>query len=165
VLPAGSGFLVPSVDGRTIKASTFSAHKWAWLADEDPGLLVLRTSVGRHGEDQVLTCTDEELVHGSRQDLRAATGLAATPVASVVTRWEQGLPQYPVGHLARVVRIREHLAKLPGLVVCGAAYDGVGIPACIASAHAMADQVVRHLGGTDRRAASPVQGPPGSAGE
>src|SRR5690606_1926780 len=27
----GSGFLVPPVDGRTVKASTFSAAKWDWV--------------------------------------------------------------------------------------------------------------------------------------
>ena len=33
----------------------------------------------------------------------------------------------------------------PGLAVCGAAYDGVGVPACIASGEAAADQVLRQL--------------------
>ncbi len=160
----GSGFLVPPVDGHTIKAATFSAHKWAWVADEDPGLLVLRTSVGRHGDEAVLQRTDEELADISRRDLGAATGLAAAPVASVVTRWHQGLPQYPVGHLARVARIREHLAKLPGLVVCGAAYDGVGIPACIASARAAVDQLVPDDRGTGQLARNPVQSPHSGAG-
>lgn len=55
-------------------------------------------------------------------------------MASTVTRWDGGLPQYPVGHLARAERIRTAVAALPGLAVCGALYDGVGIPACIASA-------------------------------
>jgi len=51
-----------------------------------------------------------------------------------VRRWTDALPQYTVGHLDRVARIR---AALPaGLAVAGAAYDGVGIPACIASADA-----------------------------
>ena len=49
-------------------------------------------------------------------------------------RWGGGLPQYAVGHLDRVARIRADVARVPGLAVCGAAYDGIGIPACIASA-------------------------------
>ena len=140
-LPEGSGFLVPPVDGRTIKAATFSARKWAWVADQDPDLLVLRTSVGRYGEEHVLERGDAELTDVARHDLREATGLTAAPVASLVTRWHQGLPQYPVGHQARVRRIREELGKLPGLAVCGAAYDGVGIPACIAGAYAAVDRL------------------------
>ncbi|MFC5673178.1 protoporphyrinogen oxidase, partial [Streptomyces incanus] len=134
-LPAGSGFLVPPVDGRTIKASTFASSKWGWIDEENPDLTILRTSVGRHGETEILGRDDAGLVEVSRHDLLAATGLDATPVATRVTRWQDGLPQYPVGHHARVARVREHLAALPGLAVCGAAYDGVGIPACIASAY------------------------------
>ncbi|MFK0233034.1 protoporphyrinogen oxidase [Streptomyces vinaceus] len=135
-----SGFLVPPVDGRTIKASTFSSNKWVW-AGADPGLFLLRTSVGRYGDEGDLGREDSELVDVSLRDLGAAVGLAARPVASTVTRWDGGLPQYPVGHLARVERIRSAVSALPGLAVCGALYEGVGIPACIASAGRAADAV------------------------
>ncbi|MFE3851901.1 protoporphyrinogen oxidase [Streptomyces griseorubiginosus] len=164
-LPAGSGFLVPPVDGRTIKASTFASQKWGWTADENPDLVILRTSVGRYGETKILERDDAGLVDVSRTDLEAATGLAATPVETRVTRWTDGLPQYPVGHHARVARIREHLAKLPGLAVCGAQYDGVGIPACIASAHAAVDQIQGDLTAVRELTANPVQSLHGGAGE
>ncbi|MBK3579730.1 protoporphyrinogen oxidase [Streptomyces sp. MBT65] len=140
-LPEGSGFLVPPVDGRTIKASTFASQKWGWIADENPDVLVLRTSVGRYGETAILEREDTDLVDVSRHDLREATGLEAAPLETRVTRWTDGLPQYPVGHHARVARIREHVGKLPGLAVCGAAYDGVGIPATIASAYAAVERL------------------------
>ncbi|MDQ0993647.1 protoporphyrinogen oxidase [Streptomyces sp. V3I7] len=165
-LPEGSsGFLVPPVDGRTIKASTFASQKWGWIADEDPDVVVLRTSVGRYGETEILGRDDAELVDVSRHDLRAATGLDATPLETRVTRWTDGLPQYPVGHHARVARIREHVAKLPGLAVCGAQYDGVGIPACIASAYAAVDQLDGDLRRVEELTAHPVQSLHGGAGE
>ncbi|MET9522086.1 protoporphyrinogen oxidase [Streptomyces coeruleorubidus] len=164
-LPAGSGFLVPPVDGRTIKASTFASQKWGWIADENPDLVVLRTSVGRYGETGILQRDDDGLVAVSRHDLKAATGLDATPVATRVTRWDDGLPQYPVGHHARVARIREHVAKLPGLAVCGAPYDGVGIPGCIASAYAAVDEIHGDLRGVQELTDHPVQSLHGGAGE
>ncbi|WP_460070567.1 protoporphyrinogen oxidase [Streptomyces sp. YKOK-I1] len=164
-LPEGSGFLVPPVDGHTIKASTFASQKWGWIADEDPDVLVLRTSVGRYGETEILGRDDAGLVEVSRHDLREATGLTATPVETRVTRWTDGLPQYPVGHHARVARIREHVAKLPGLAVCGAQYDGVGVPACIASAHAAVDQIHGDLSAVQELTAHPVQSLHGGAGE
>ncbi|MFJ7957631.1 protoporphyrinogen oxidase [Streptomyces sp. NPDC096319] len=139
---AGSGFLVPPVDGHTIKASTFSGQKWQWVSDAAPDLFVLRTSVGRHGEEEQVHREDSDLVAASLKDLAAATGLTAHPVASTVTRWIGGLPQYPVGHLARVARARAAVAALPGLRLAGAAYDGVGIPACVASAHRAADEII-----------------------
>ncbi|WP_328836575.1 protoporphyrinogen oxidase [Streptomyces europaeiscabiei] len=164
-LPEGSGFLVPPVEGRTIKASTFSSQKWGWIADENPDLLVLRTSVGRYGETAILDHDDAHLVDVSRTDLREATGLSATPLETRVTRWDAGLPQYPVGHHARVARLREHLGKLPGLAVCGAAYDGVGIPACVASAAAAVDQIHGDLRAVRDLTANPVQSLHGGAGE
>ncbi|MFI6704718.1 protoporphyrinogen oxidase [Streptomyces sp. NPDC050509] len=141
-VPDGSGFLVPPVDGRTIKASTFSTRKWGWVDKAAPDLFVLRTSIGRYGEEEQLQREDSELLDVSLRDLREATGLTARPVAHEVTRWIDGLPQYPVGHQARVARIRDSLAELPGLRVCGAAYDGVGIPACVASARRAADEII-----------------------
>ncbi|MFG3260053.1 protoporphyrinogen oxidase [Streptomyces sp. NPDC048172] len=138
-LPSGSGFLVPPVDGRSIKASTFSSQKWGWVGAQDDGLSVLRTSLGRFGETAVLERADDELVALSLRDLREATGLAARPVDTVVTRWDEGLPQYAVGHVDRVARVRADLAAVPGLAVCGAAYDGVGIPACVASGERAAE--------------------------
>ncbi|MEU6123192.1 protoporphyrinogen oxidase [Streptomyces sp. NPDC047123] len=164
-LPEGSGFLVPPVDGHTIKASTFASRKWGWIDRQDPDLLVLRTSVGRYGETAVLERDDAELVELSRHDLREATGLTAAPVATRVTRWDDGLPQYPVGHHARVARVRDHVAALPGLAVCGAAYDGVGIPACIASADAAVDQLAGDLSGVQELTRNPVQSLHGGGGE
>jgi oxygen-dependent protoporphyrinogen oxidase len=133
-VPPGSGFLVPPVDGRSIKAATFSSVKWPWLAHSAGDLMVLRTSLGRHGESEILERDDEELAKAALADLADAVGLTAPPVDRHVQRWTEALPQYAVGHLDRVARIR---AALPaGLAVAGAAYDGVGIPACIASAEA-----------------------------
>jgi oxygen-dependent protoporphyrinogen oxidase len=149
---SGSGFLVPPVEGRAIKASTFSFAKWAWVrragVASGEELLLLRTSIGRHREESALQVPDEELVEHSLRDLADATGLAVRPVDSQVQRWGGGLPQYAVGHLDRVARIRTAVARQPALAVCGASYDGLGIPACIASAHAAADQVLRALSPT-----------------
>ncbi|MGV9855917.1 protoporphyrinogen oxidase [Streptomyces sp. NPDC003442] len=146
-LAEGSGFLVPPVDGRTIKAATFSSRKWGWLRDAGPDLFVLRTSIGRFDDEVDLKRDDADLVKMSLADLGEAVGLAAKPVASRVDRWDGGLPQYPVGHLDRVARIRAAVAEVPGLAVCGALYDGVGIPACVGSARKAADELLGALAG------------------
>jgi protoporphyrinogen/coproporphyrinogen III oxidase len=145
-----SGYLVPAVDGRAVKAVTFSTVKWPHLADATaPGaepLEIVRCSVGRIGEEALLQRTDEDLAALAAAELAAATGVRGAPVASRVTRWGGALPQYTVGHLDRVARIRAGAATQPGLAVCGAAYDGVGVPACIATARAAASQVTEFLG-------------------
>ena len=146
----GSGFLVPPVDGRTVKAATYSFAKWDWVREAGRGadgddLLVMRASIGRHREEAVLQVDDAELVELALHDLADAIGLCVRPVDSHVHRWGGGLPQYAVGHLDRVRNIRSAVARVPGLAVCGAAYDGLGIPACIASAELAATQVLGSL--------------------
>jgi len=141
--PAGSGFLVPAVDGHAIKAVTFSTVKWPHLGR--PGPHIVRCSVGRLGDEAILQRDDAELAGLAAADLAAATGVPGAPVDTRVTRWGGGLPQYSVGHLDRVARIRAGVAAQPGMAVCGAAYDGVGIPACIGSARLAVDQVLGYL--------------------
>jgi oxygen-dependent protoporphyrinogen oxidase len=135
-----SGFLVPAVDGRRIKASTYSFNKWAWVGAASD-LRILRASIGRHREEASLQAPDEELVAQVVADLSLATGQQLRPVDAQVHRWGGALPQYAVGHLERVARIRAAVAEVPGLAVCGAAYDGVGIPAVIGSARRAAAEL------------------------
>jgi oxygen-dependent protoporphyrinogen oxidase len=139
----GSGFLVPPTEPLTIKASTFSSVKWPWLAQAHPGTTVLRASVGRAGEEHVLQRSDAELVDVALGDIATVLGRRLPePVDVHVQRWGGALPQYEVGHRQRVEVAR---APLPGVHVCGAAYDGVGIPACIASGRAAARAVLEQL--------------------
>jgi oxygen-dependent protoporphyrinogen oxidase len=146
-----SGYLVPAVDGKAVKAATFSTVKWPHLAksaaDAGSPVHIIRCSVGRIGEVALLQRDDADLVALAAAELSEATGIPGRPVESRVTRWGGGLPQYNVGHLARVARIRAAVAGQPGLAVAGAAYDGVGIPACVATARLAADQVLAYVTG------------------
>jgi oxygen-dependent protoporphyrinogen oxidase len=144
-LPDNSGYLVPAVDGRPVKAVTFSSVKWPHLRSRADGLVFVRCSVGRIGEEAILQRDDRELSELAGADLAAATGVRGRPADAVVTRWGGALPQYTVGHLDRVARIQASLAAQPGLAACGAAYAGVGIPACVGTARAAADQVMAGL--------------------
>jgi oxygen-dependent protoporphyrinogen oxidase len=141
----GSGYLVPAADGRPVKAVTFATVKWPHLRDAGDGLHIVRCSLGRIGEESLLQSGDAELAGLAATDLAAATGAQQAPVAARVTRWGGGLPQYTVGHLDRVARIRSVIAGQPGLAVCGAAFDGIGIPACVATAQTAASQITAHL--------------------
>ena len=136
---------MPAVEGLRIKAATYSTTKWGWLERASDGLVLMRTSLGRHREERDLQRDDADLVEIALADLGAVTGLAGRPVDAVVTRWGGGLPQYAVGHLDRVRRVREAVARQPGLAVGGAAYDGVGIPACVASGERAARDVLAGL--------------------
>lgn len=125
---SGSGYLVPSAEAMTTKAVTFTSRKWG-----RPGSTVVRASVGRFGEQRTLQRSDLELFQQVRDELVLAVGRLPGVLDWRVTRWGGALPQYAVGHLDRVAAVRRALEAVPGLVVAGAAYDGVGVPACIKS--------------------------------
>ncbi|MFL5909551.1 MAG: protoporphyrinogen oxidase [Gaiellaceae bacterium] len=136
------GYRVPAVDGRKGKAVTFSSVKWPHLAGE---VEIVRCSLGRIGEEDLLERDDADLAALAASELAEATGAVGAPVATRVTRWADALPQYTVGHLDRVAQIRACVAAQPGLAVCGALYDGVGVGTSVASARKAADQVLASL--------------------
>ncbi len=137
-LPELSGFLVPADAGFAVKAATFFTTKWPHLRGDH---VLVRASLGRHGSGtDVLGLTDDALVGVVRDELpRLLGGALPEPLETRVSRWGGGLPQYGVGHVARTARVR---AALPAsLALAGAAYDGVGIAACVRSGEAAAARI------------------------
>ncbi|MGK5112615.1 MULTISPECIES: protoporphyrinogen oxidase [unclassified Geodermatophilus] len=129
---AGSGLLVPPVTGRLVKGVTVSSAKWPHLAGES---LLVRSSVGRFRDESELQRTDDDLTAAVVADVADLLGLARPePVATRLVRWGGGLPQYLVGHQDRVDAVRAAVSAVPGLAIAGAAFRGVGVPACIRDA-------------------------------
>ena len=143
-LPQSSGVLVAAHEPFSTKAFTFSGRKWAHASS--PEVVVVRASLGRHGEARMLQRDDAELIELVQADLAALTGITAPPVDTVVARWGGGLPQYAPGHLETVAALEKAVAGVPRLAVAGALLHGVGVPACIASADAAALRIAAHLG-------------------
>jgi oxygen-dependent protoporphyrinogen oxidase len=144
-----SGYLVPAVYGRMVKAVTFASSKWAHLST--PDAVIVRCSIGRYGDVADLQRDDADLVAAVVTELTSYAGFRGVPIDSRVSRWGGGLPQYAVGHLDRVARIQAAVAAVPGLAVCGATYDGVGVPACIRTGQSAAEQVGQFLRDVRRR--------------
>lgn len=139
-LPRASGVLVPRREGRLVKAATWLGRKWPHLAGRGA---VLRASVGRIDDHRHLDLDDGELVDRVDGEVRDLTGLVARATDHVVVRWPRALPQYDVGHLQRVDRIRRNLPA--GLWLAGAAWDGIGVSPCVASGRAAATHAVAAL--------------------
>lgn len=133
--PPQSGVLVASGEDLHSKAITLSTRKWGRAGDAE----LLRMSFGRFGDDIARSTSDEELQAWAVQDLNTVFGIAVDPVAVMVHRWIDALPQYGPGHGALAAEIRAELP--PGLAVAGNFLDGVGVPACVASAAAAAARV------------------------
>jgi len=126
-----SGFLVAQTNPLpTLTACSWASAKWAHL--DDPEVAILRVSAGKHGDTHALELSDDELVAAIAIDLGVTMGVSGAPITSRVSRWNDGLPQFTPGHMGRVATWRAATAsEAPGLHLAGAAYDGLGLPACI----------------------------------
>jgi oxygen-dependent protoporphyrinogen oxidase len=136
----GFGFVVPRSERRAILAGTFSSVKYPGRAPE--GHVLIRCFMGGALNAEVLAQDDTRLARAARRDLGDALGIVADPLVTRVARWPASMPQYPVGHLARVETIERRLANVPGVLLAGGAYRGVGIADCVRSAEAAADRAL-----------------------
>jgi len=137
----GFGFVVPFIERRSLIACTFSSVKFPGRAPQ--GYALLRAFVGGALQPEMFELSQDELISRVRADLRDLLGIAQPPLFTEVSKWERSMPQYHVGHLERIKRIRGRLVALPGLALAGNAYSGLGIPDCISSGETAADNLRR----------------------
>jgi oxygen-dependent protoporphyrinogen oxidase len=139
-LPDGTGFVVPR--GRApMTAATWLSSKWP--SEAFGTRAIVRCYVGAAGEEDVVGAPDDDIVDACARHLAALVQLPNRPEHATVVRWPASMPQYEVGHLERVARIRDALP--PGIFVAGQAYDGVGIPDCVHSANQAAAAASTYL--------------------
>jgi len=125
------GFLVPKRERNTIMACTWVATKWEGRVPE--GKAVLRCF-----------STDPDVSEEAmRSDLRRLMGITAEPLFALNHRWPESMPQYTVGHAARIAEMEARVAAIPALHLAGNAYHGIGIPDCVRSAKQAADCVLK----------------------
>lgn len=139
----GFGFVVPFIEKRSLIACTFSSVKFAGRAPA--GHTLLRAFVGGALQPDLMNLSEDELLVRVLSDLRDLLGIEQAPLFAEITKWERSMPQYHVGHLERVKRIEQRVAALPGLVLAGNAYSGLGIPDCIRSGEAAAEVITASL--------------------
>jgi oxygen-dependent protoporphyrinogen oxidase len=139
-LPPGFGFLVPRSEGTRMLACTFVHNKFPHRAPENKGLL--RCFLGGARDEAVLSMSDDELLTTVRYELEKILHLRARPIFSRIYRWRGAMAQYESGHIARVARIEKRLAEIPGLMIAGNAYHGIGVPDCIRSGQTAASAIL-----------------------
>jgi protoporphyrinogen/coproporphyrinogen III oxidase len=147
---AGFGFLVPRSEnirilGALWETSIYPGHR----APE--GKALVRVMIGGALDPEAVVLDDEQLIAIVRADLVRTMGLKNPPEFVRIIRHARGIPQYTVGHLARLERIGERLQAHPGLLLAGNSYHGVSINSCIAEADRIAEGVLLHVRATDQR--------------
>jgi len=137
---AGTGFLIPTVARRRLRACTFVGTKFSNRVPDDK--LTLRCVFGGIGDAEALAESDDTLVTAAREELNRILGLTAAPIYTMVARWPRAMAQYTVGHGERLKEIDARTNAHPGLTLAGNAYTGIGIPDCIRMGRGAAARII-----------------------
>ena len=134
-----TGYVVPRAEGRPALACTWVSSKFAGRAPA--GTALFRLFFGGTRRPELVDLPDDALLALARAELGEVLGVSGEPTLVRIVRWRRAMPQYHVGHLARVERIERRVAAVPWLALAGNAYRGVGIPDCIRSGQLAAERV------------------------
>jgi oxygen-dependent protoporphyrinogen oxidase len=144
----GFGFVVPAIEKRAMIACSFSSMKFAKRAPADH--VLLRAFAGGALQPQPFDWDDQTLMGAVRRDLNELLGIRAAPLWCDIARHPRSMPQYHVGHLARVAALEQRLARWPALKLAGNAYRGIGIPDSIHSGEKAADALLEDIASPPR---------------
>ncbi|MCQ4040748.1 protoporphyrinogen oxidase [Streptantibioticus rubrisoli] len=138
-VPRGFGFLTAAGETTRMFGTVYSSSVFPDTAPAD-GVL-LRVFAGGVEDPELTRLPGEVVIERFHRDLAALLGLTEPPEFTHDHVWTEGIPQYELGHQARIQGALDELAGLPGLYAAGSAYHGVAVRDCVADAHRAAAEI------------------------
>lgn len=132
----GFGFLAPRGEGLRTLGSIWNSSLFAGRAPA--GWLLTTNYIGGATDPDALKLSDEELIDTVHRDLSKVLGITGAPRTLPITRYERAIPQYNLGHAARVAKLEAALHNHPGLRLAGNYLRGVSVGDCIKQAEQLA---------------------------
>jgi oxygen-dependent protoporphyrinogen oxidase len=129
----GFGCLVPRKEQRRILGVLFSSSMFEGRAPA--GTALLTTFIGGQRQPELPHLPDDQIAALAHAEHGVLLGVRSAPLFQAVTRWPRAIPQYTLGHLARVARAEAATRALPGLFLCASWKGGVSVGDCIKSGH------------------------------
>jgi protoporphyrinogen/coproporphyrinogen III oxidase len=139
----GFGFLAPRGEGLRTLGSIWNSSLFAGRAPE--GWVCLTNFIGGATDPEAIKLSDEELIRTVHNDLNEVLGLGGEPRRLPITRYERAIPQYTLGHAARVERIEAALRGVSGLYIAGNYLRGISLGDCIKNAGRVAVEIDRSI--------------------
>lgn len=127
-----------------ITSCTFATNKWDNVAPD--GHELLRVYIGRVGDETIVELADQEIEKTVLNDLNMMLGLTAKPLFTIVSRWQQGMPQYSVGHEGRLKELKNQLSKsYPNVTLAGSSFEGISMPKCVRQGKSAAHEIIKKI--------------------
>ncbi len=137
----GFGFLAPRDQGLRILGSIWNSSLFTNRAPE--GWVMLNNFIGGETDQAAFDLSDDELLAIVHRDLQTVLGITGEPRRLPITRWQRAIPQYNLGHAARVAAIEAALSQQPGLWLVGNYLRGVAIGDCLKRGKELASEVIK----------------------
>ncbi|HMI52323.1 MAG TPA: protoporphyrinogen oxidase [Candidatus Saccharimonadales bacterium] len=137
----GFGFLVPRSAGIRILGSVWNSFLFPGRAPD--GNVLMTTFIGGATDAAAVSLSDEELAAIAHQELVPILGITGEPSFSNVVRYERAIPQYNLGHTARVDRMEKSRASYKNLWLTGNYLQGPSVGACVEHAVKVARDVAK----------------------
>lgn len=110
-----------------------------------PGKKSMRVLIGGQRDPHLPSLDEQKLVDLALEGVAETMGCRNSPDVVYFKRWEKGIPNYPLGHLANVDGLFGLVKKFPGLYLNSNAYYGISMNDCVANGRKTAGQVVRSV--------------------
>jgi oxygen-dependent protoporphyrinogen oxidase len=121
----GFGFLAPRGQGLRTLGSIWNSALFPHRAPD--GFVLTNNFIGGETDRAAVELSDDELIQIVHRDLQKALGITGEPHRLPITRWTRAIPQYNLGHAARVATIEAALTARPGLHLAGNYLRGVSL--------------------------------------
>lgn len=139
----GFGYLIPKAEGCGILGTLWDSSIFPNRAPK--GMVLLRSMMGGATNPAAIDLSEDEVKARTMSDLKQIMGLDCEPDFVRIYRHEHAIPQYVRGHAQRLRAMDEALAHLPGLVLTGNAFFGVGLNDCVNASNAAAQKIIDRL--------------------
>jgi len=139
----GFGFLVPPSEGLNILGCVWNSSLFKDRAPK--GKALVTAFIGGARNPSAARAADADLVSTVHNELQKVLGISSNPRVVAITRYERSIPQYNLGHFARVKRIELPLGDLTGLTIIGNYLHGVSTGDCIKEADRAAKKIKESL--------------------
>ena len=137
-------FFVSRNSDFSITSCTWSNRKWPNTTPED--YVLLRSYIGRVGDEAIVELSDSEIEKTVLQDLMKTIGINGAPVETIVSRWKNAMPQYTVGHEEKIARVKQELQEqFPTVKLSGSSFEGISIPECVKQGKTVAQEILNEL--------------------
>jgi|HubBroStandDraft_6_1064221.scaffolds.fasta_scaffold17004_4 oxygen-dependent protoporphyrinogen oxidase len=135
----GFGFLIPRSEGLRTLGTVWNSSLFPNRAPR--GSVLLTSFIGGATDPQAVSLSAEEISAIVHREISPILSIRNQPTFSSVHIYERAIPQYNIGHTARLSHLQQQSSSLLNLKLVGNYLRGPAIGACIEQALAVADEI------------------------